>query len=57
MRGEWVDFIVLEGLGHGCDEEAIRLVKEGPKWQPAKANGTPMKADGFQEIKFFIKKE
>ena len=23
---------VVESLGYGCDEEAIRLVREGPKW-------------------------
>ncbi len=30
------DVEVLKSLGDGCDEEAIRLVEEGPKWQPAK---------------------
>tara|TARA_Y100000114_G_scaffold157310_1_gene189546 strand:+ start:19877 stop:21262 length:1386 start_codon:yes stop_codon:yes gene_type:complete len=28
------NFKTLKGLGHGCDEEAIRLIKEGPQWQP-----------------------
>jgi TonB family protein len=27
---------VKEGLGYGCDEEAIRLIKEGTGWQSAK---------------------
>jgi len=26
---------VLKGLGYGCDEEAIRLVREMPRWKPA----------------------
>ncbi|MDX1939361.1 MAG: TonB family protein [Saprospiraceae bacterium] len=26
------DFKVLQSLGYGCDEEAIRLLREGPKW-------------------------
>ena len=26
--------LVLKSLGYGCDEEAIRLIKEGPKWNP-----------------------
>ena len=26
---------VRKGLGYGCDEEAIRLLKEGPKWEGA----------------------
>ena len=25
---------VVKGLGFGCDEEAIRLLKEGPNWSP-----------------------
>ncbi len=33
--GSLSDFIVLDSLGFGCDEEAIRLLKEGPKWKPA----------------------
>lgn len=26
---------VVKGLGNGCDEEAIRLLKSGPKWEPS----------------------
>ena len=32
-------FKILRGIGAGCDEEAIRLMKESPAWQPAKQNG------------------
>jgi hypothetical protein len=28
------DFKVLKGIGYGCDEEVIRLVKEGSAWSP-----------------------
>jgi len=31
--------VVLKGLGHGCDEEAIRVVKNMPDWVPARKNG------------------
>ncbi len=27
-------FEVLQSLGFGCDEEAIRLLREGPRWKP-----------------------
>ncbi len=27
------DFKILRSLGSGCDEEAIRLLREGPKWK------------------------
>ncbi|MFQ5447555.1 MAG: TonB family protein [Saprospiraceae bacterium] len=32
--GRPTDFEVLDSLGAGCDAEAIRLLKEGPKWAP-----------------------
>jgi protein TonB len=30
---------IKKGIGHGCDEEAIRVVKAGEKWKPAKNKG------------------
>lgn len=33
--GSLSNFFIKKGLGAGCDEEAIRLIKEGPKWLPA----------------------
>jgi TonB family protein len=35
---------LLKGLGHGCDEEAIRVIKAMPKWKPAKQNGKAVNA-------------
>jgi len=29
---------VIRGIGNGCDEEAVRLVKNSPKWIPGKQN-------------------
>lgn len=31
--GTLSDFKVIEPLGFGCDEEAIRLLRQGPKWK------------------------
>lgn len=50
--GEILEVKVLEGLGYGCDEEAIRLVKEGPKWTPATEDGRPVNSQVEIEIKF-----
>jgi protein TonB len=25
---------ILKGLGHGCDEETVRVIKAMPKWKP-----------------------
>lgn len=30
---------VLRGIGAGCDEEAVRVVKSMPNWTPGKQNG------------------
>ncbi len=32
--GQIQDVQVLKGLGYGCDEEAVRLVREMPRWKP-----------------------
>jgi TonB family protein len=29
----------LKGIGGGCNEEAVRVVREMPKWKPGKQNG------------------
>lgn len=35
-EGEPVNITVVKSLCHKCDEEAIRLLKEGPKWKKKK---------------------
>lgn len=37
--GSIFDVVVNQSLGYGCDEEAIRLVREGPSWTPATRGG------------------
>lgn len=34
---------VSKGIGGGCDEEALRVVKKMPKWEPAKRSGQPVR--------------
>ncbi len=41
--GSLTDFEVLKGIGGGCDEEAIRVLKESPKWEPGRQRGRPVK--------------
>ena len=38
-KGELSDFKITKSLGYGCDEEAIRLIKDGPKWLPKTYGG------------------
>jgi TonB family protein len=37
--GSLSDFIILQGIGYGCDEEAIRVLKMLPDWVPAYQRG------------------
>lgn len=32
----------IKGIGGGCDEEALRVVKGMPKWRPGKQSGVPV---------------
>lgn len=34
---------ILKSIGFGCDEEAIRVIKSMPKWNPGKQNGKPVR--------------
>ncbi len=40
--GSLGDFKVLKGIGSGCDEEAVRVLKAAPKWKPGKQRGRPV---------------
>ncbi|MBX2894988.1 MAG: TonB family protein [Cyclobacteriaceae bacterium] len=46
------EFNVLKGLGFGCDEEVIRLVKDGPKWSPTTQDGEPVESEVRVKVKF-----
>ena len=40
--GQISNIVVKEGLGYGCDEEAVRLINEGTGWQHAIKRGNPI---------------
>ena len=40
--GEVIDVSVAKGIGAGCDEEAMRVLKSMPRWNPGKQNGKPV---------------
>lgn len=46
---------VLRGIGGGCDEEAIRVVKMMPKWKAGIQNGVPKRAQMYMPISFILK--
>ena len=45
---------VVRGIGGGCDEEAIRIVKAMPKWGPGKQRGQPVRVQFNLPIKFTL---
>lgn len=42
-EGKLTDFEVVKGIGAGCDEEAVRVLKLVPNFQPGKQRGQPVK--------------
>ncbi len=43
---------VLRGIGGGCDEEAMRVVKSMPKWKPGKQRGKPVRVSYNLPVNF-----
>ncbi|WP_276368593.1 TonB family protein [Chryseolinea sp. H1M3-3] len=55
--GQLSDFRIIRGIGHGCDEEVIRLIKEGPKWAPTKRNDEPIRDRARVRMRFSLPKK
>jgi TonB family protein len=45
---------VLRGIGGGCDEEAVRVIQNMPRWVPGKQNGKPVRVRFNMPFKFTI---
>jgi periplasmic protein TonB len=52
--GSITDVKVLRGIGGGCDEEAIRVVKMMPKWNAGKQSGKSVRVQFNLPIKFTL---
>ena len=50
--GNVTDVRVLRGIGGGCDEEAIRVIKNMPRWDPGKQRGKPVRVQFNMPIMF-----
>lgn len=53
--GNVTDVKVLKGIGGGCDEEAIRVVKQMPKWIPGKQRGKSVKVQFNLPVNFTLR--
>ena len=52
--GSTSNAVVKRGIGGGCDEEAIRIVKAMPKWGAGKQRGQPVRVQFNLPIKFTL---
>ncbi len=50
--GSIVDVSVKRGIGGGCNEEAVRVVQQMPRWKPGKQQGRPVRVAYTLPIKF-----
>ena len=53
-NGNVTDVKILRGIGGGCDEEAVRVVQNMPKWAPGKQRGKPVRVQFNMPIKFTL---
>ncbi len=51
-NGALTNFNIIRGIGSGCDEELIRLIKEGPKWIPTKKDNVAIQGKAKVQLKF-----
>ena len=54
-NGDIVNVEVAKGIGGGCDEEALRVVKSMPKWKPAIYEGKPVNVQYCIPINFKLR--
>jgi TonB family protein len=52
--GSLTNVKVMRGIGAGCDEEAVRVIKLMPKWTPGIEKGKPVKVQFVLPIKFAL---
>jgi len=54
-EGKIKDAKVLRGIGGGCDEEALRVVKTMPEWKPGRQNGRSVQVQYNLPVNFVLK--
>jgi protein TonB len=45
---------IIKGIGGGCNEEALRVIKSMPRWKPAETEGKPVKYSIVIPVKFIL---
>ncbi len=54
QNGELTDFVIIKGIGGGCDQEAVRVLRKAPKWNAGKQRGKPVRVQMIIPIKFTL---
>ncbi|MBW8051123.1 MAG: energy transducer TonB [Cytophagales bacterium] len=52
--GSLTDVKAVKGIGMGCDQEAVRVVKKAPKWNPGKQRGRAVRVKMVIPILFTL---
>jgi len=52
IDGSISDATIVKGIGSGCDDEALRLVNNMPRWKPGTRNGKPAKIYSIVQVVF-----
>ena len=55
--GTLCDEEVVKGIGGGCEQEVIRVVKAMPKWKPGRQGGEPVKVYYTLPVTFKFEEE
>jgi TonB family protein len=55
--GSLTDIKSVKDVGYGSAEEAIRVLKKSPKWQPGYQNGSPVRVRYMLPISFNLEKD
>ena len=51
-EGKITNIKIIQNLGFGCDEEAIRVLSSMPDWIPGSHNGKPVPVTFYLPVKF-----
>ena len=52
--GSITDVTVVRGIGYGCDEEAVRVIKKSPKWKAGMQNNSAVRVRYSMPIAYLM---
>ena len=53
-NGSLSDYEIVREIGGGCGEEALRVVKKMPDWNPGKQRGRPVRVQFNLPVKYSL---